>query len=148
MHILRYVNYSSNHALISIFSVCGCGTIKVTLSQKAQTTITLPNLQGLYEESATVNGRSSWISTNKLYAIWYHPDFKDWMMGLSKEIGTRWLVHFSLAFLKSISRSAHQTPNFTNPELKFPQFKVLQNGFFLFNIMSYIGILECILILV
>ena len=99
MHILRYVNYSSNHALISIFSVCGCGTIKVTLSKKAQTTITLPNLQGLYEESATVNGRSSWISTNKLYAIWYHPDFKDWMMGLSKEIGTRWLVHFSLASL-------------------------------------------------
>ena len=95
MHILRYVNYSSNHALISIFSVCGCGTIKVTLSQKAQTTITLPNLQGLYEESATVNGRSSWISTNKLYAIWYHPDFKDWMMGLSKEIGTRWLVRVS-----------------------------------------------------
>ena len=84
-----------------IFSVCGCGTIKVTLSQKAQNTITLPNLQGLYEESATVNGRSSWISTNKLYAIWYHPDFKDWMMGLSKEIGTRWLVHFSLASLRA-----------------------------------------------
>ena len=100
LHILRYVNYSSNQALISIFSVCGCGTIKVTLSQKAQTTITLPNLQGLYEESATVNGRSSWISTNKLYAIWYHPDFKDWMMGLSKEIGTRWLVHFFIGFIK------------------------------------------------
>ena len=102
MHILRYVNYSSNHALISIFSVCGCGTIKVTLSKKAQTTITLPNLQGLYEESATVNGRSSWISTNKLYAIWYHPDFKDWMMGLSKEIGTRWLVRVSVQGVKSL----------------------------------------------
>ena len=99
---MRYVNYSSNHALISIFSVCGCGTIKVTLSKKAQTTITLPNLQGLYEESATVNGRSSWISTNKLYAIWYHPDFKDWMMGLSKEIGTRWLVRVSFQGVKSL----------------------------------------------
>ena len=24
-----------------------------------------------------------------------------------------------------VSRSAHQTPNFTNPEFQFPQFKVL-----------------------
>ena len=29
-----------------------------------------------------------------------------------------------------VSRSAHQTPNFTNSEFQFPQFKVLQSGFF------------------
>jgi hypothetical protein len=29
-----------------------------------------------------------------------------------------------------LSRSAHQTPKFTNPEFQFPQFKVLQSGFF------------------
>ena len=29
-----------------------------------------------------------------------------------------------------ISRSAHRTPNFTNPEFQFPQFKVLPSGFF------------------
>ena len=28
-----------------------------------------------------------------------------------------------------LSRSAHRTPNFTNPEFQFPQFKVLQIGF-------------------
>ena len=34
----------------------------------------------------------------------------------------------------SISRSAHQTPNFTNLEFQFPQFKVLQIVFsFLYN---------------
>ena len=27
-----------------------------------------------------------------------------------------------------ISRSAHQTPNLTNPQFQFPQFKVLQSG--------------------
>ena len=29
-----------------------------------------------------------------------------------------------------LSRSAHQTPNFTNPKFQFPQFKVLQSGSF------------------
>ena len=33
-------------------------------------------------------------------------------------------------FVKPLSRSAHQTPNFTNSELQFPQFKVLQSVFF------------------
>ena len=31
-----------------------------------------------------------------------------------------------------LSRSAHRTPNFTNPEFQFPQFKVLQSVFFSF----------------
>ena len=38
-------------------------------------------------------------------------------------------VRFHL--LRPLPRSAHQTPNFTNLEFKFPQFKVLQSGFFL-----------------
>ena len=46
------------------------------------------------------------------------------------------------------SRSTHRTPNFTNPEFQFPQFKVLQSVFFLFNITSYIGIFGCIWILI
>ena len=29
-------------------------------------------------------------------------------------------------FSRLVSRSAHQTPNFTNPKFQFPQFKVLQ----------------------
>ena len=32
--------------------------------------------------------------------------------------------------VRYISRSAHQTPNFPNPEFQFPQFKVLQSVFF------------------
>ena len=46
-----------------------------------------------------------------------------------------------------VSRSAHRTPNFANCEFQFPQFKVLQSVF-LFNITSYIGIFDCILILI
>ena len=30
--------------------------------------------------------------------------------------------------IMQISRSAHRTPNFKNPEFQFPQFKVLQSG--------------------
>ena len=38
-----------------------------------------------------------------------------------------------------LSRSAHQTPNFTNPEFQFPQFKVLHaKCFFLFSVTSYL----------
>ena len=49
--------------------------------------------------------------------------------------------------LRLLSRSAHQTPNFTNPEFQFPQLKVLQSVFFfLFYITSYIGIFVSILI--
>ena len=47
-----------------------------------------------------------------------------------------------IAQIYIISRSAHRTPNFTNPEFQFLQFKVLQSVFlFLFNITSDIGIL-------
>ena len=47
-------------------------------------------------------------------------------------------------FSAKLSCSAHRTPNFANPEFKFPQFKVLQSVFF--NIKSYIGIFGFILI--
>ena len=57
-------------------------------------------------------------------------------------------ITFLMKYYK-LSCSAHQTPNFMNPEFQFPQFKVSQNVFFfLFNIMSHIGIFGCILILI
>ena len=37
-------------------------------------------------------------------------------------------------FVIIISRSAHRTPNFTNPEFQFPQLKVLQSVFLFFLI--------------
>ena len=38
-----------------------------------------------------------------------------------------------------LSRSAHQTPNFTNPEFQFPQFRVLQSFFvFIFLILPIV----------
>ena len=39
-------------------------------------------------------------------------------------------------------------PIFLNPEFQFSQFKVLQSGFFLFIIVSYIGFFGHILILI
>ena len=42
-----------------------------------------------------------------------------------------------------LSRSAHRTPNFTNPEFEFPQLKVLQIIFFFFIkrvILAFFGI--------
>ena len=53
----------------------------------------------------------SWYFSKILF---YHLDFR-----ISRENGY-------------VSRSAHRTPNFTNPKFQFPQFKVLQSGFFSF----------------
>ena len=47
-----------------------------------------------------------------------------------------------------ISRSAHRTTNFTNPELQFPQFKVLQSVFIFSCVKSYIGIFWRIVFLI
>ena len=47
-----------------------------------------------------------------------------------------------------ISRSAHQTTNFTIPQFQFPQFKGVAKCFYLFNVKSYIGMFEGILELV
>ena len=47
-------------------------------------------------------------------------------VGANGESGTIHDINVS----SQISRSAHQAPNFTNPEFQFLQFKVLQNVFF------------------
>ena len=52
------------------------------------------------------------------------------------------------AIYTSVSRSAHGTPNFANPEFQFSQFKVLQSNFFLFNTKRYTVIFGYIFILI
>ena len=49
--------------------VCQCPTLMVTLKNGALTH--QDEKQGTYEESATVNGKTSWISTVNNTAIWY-----------------------------------------------------------------------------
>ena len=46
--------------------------------------------------------------------------------------------------ISHLSRSAHRATNFMNPEIQFPEFKVLQSILYRFNIRSYIGIFCCI----
>ena len=46
--------------------------------------------QGTYQESVTVNGKTSWISTVNNTAIWYVPQFKEWAIGAALQIGTNW----------------------------------------------------------
>ena len=83
------------------------------------------------------------------YHLWRHENFDE-----AQALRTMWIsnqasnfIDFSkyytgdhefqaqfLPFLRKIqgqlSPSAHRTPNFTNPEFQFPQFKVLQSVFF------------------
>ena len=42
--------------------------------------------------------------------------------------------------LRQLSRSAHQTPNFTNPKFQFPQFKVLQSDELYWHFWVYFDI--------
>ena len=68
--------------------VCQCPTLTVILTNGALTY--QDEKQGTYEESATVNGKTSWISTDNNMAIWYVPQFKEWAIGSALEIGTNW----------------------------------------------------------
>ena len=42
--------------------------------------------QGTYQLSEKINGTPSWKSATQ--AIWYYPDFNDWMIGPLSSIGT------------------------------------------------------------
>ena len=68
--------------------VCQCPTLMVTLTNGALTH--QDEKQGTYEESVTVNGKTSWISTVNNTAIWYVPQFKEWAIGSALQIGTNW----------------------------------------------------------
>ena len=45
------------------------------------------SLHGIYAVHQETNGRTSWKSSSK--AIWYYPDWKDWLIGDLKYIGNR-----------------------------------------------------------
>ena len=42
--------------------------------------------QGTYQLSEEINGKPSWKSSTQ--AIWYYPEYKDWMIGPLSSIGT------------------------------------------------------------
>ena len=50
-----------------------------------------------------------------------------------QRLGQKSWKKISLVFWRHLSPSAHRTPNFTNLEFQFPQFKVLQSVFFFQN---------------
>ena len=70
--------------------------------------------------------------------------FKFWW----KQLKLLRLFQWKQTCTRPISRSAHQTPNLTNPEFQFPQFQMLQSVFILVCVKSYIGIFWCILVLI
>ena len=41
----------------------------------------------MYEKSDDVNDKQSWISTNKVTAIWYNPPSSDWVFGTVENLG-------------------------------------------------------------
>ena len=45
------------------------------------------SVEGTYKLSAEVNGKESWITSST--AIWYRPEYKDWMIGNLADRGTQ-----------------------------------------------------------
>jgi hypothetical protein len=76
-----------------VISVCACGTLKITLSGSVQTFV-----EGTYEEHITINGSPSWLSTNKLFSVYYSPFDKNWVISGLSPIGIR---NFAFIFAKS-----------------------------------------------
>ena len=68
---------------------CVCQTIVITLKNGAQQA---QSKQGIYQRAEKVNGKTSWISSNNINAIWYDTDESgtisdDWIIGKLDGIG-------------------------------------------------------------
>ena len=68
---------------------CVCQTIVVTLKNGA---LAQSSRQGIYQKAEKVNGKTSWISSNNINAIWYDTDAygsisDDWIIGSLGELG-------------------------------------------------------------
>ena len=62
---------------------CVCQTIVITLKNGA---LAQSSRQGVYQRAEKVNGKTSWISSNNINAIWYDTDAygsisDDWIIG-------------------------------------------------------------------
>ena len=44
---------------------------------------------GIYSYKGDINGRKYWLKSDGTQAIWYVPEFKDWVIGGNTTIGTR-----------------------------------------------------------
>ena len=73
---------------MNFISVCNCGTLTISGLSASFT-----SLEGSYEEHITINGSPSWISTNKLYTVFYSAFLKNWIIGTLVTIGTRFSIY-------------------------------------------------------
>ena len=69
---------------------CVCQTIVITLKNGALQAQS--SRQGIYQRAEKVNGKTSWISSNNISAIWYDTDESgtisdDWIIGLLGDLG-------------------------------------------------------------
>ena len=69
---------------VSSIPDCQCKFLQVTLANEALAYQW--DKQGTYQLSEAINGKPSWISGAQ--AIWYNPEFKDWMIGALPGNGT------------------------------------------------------------
>ena len=68
---------------------CVCQTIVITLKNGA---LAQSPKQGIYQRAEKVNGKTSWISSNNINAIWYDTDESgtisdDWIIGSVAGLG-------------------------------------------------------------
>ena len=67
---------------------CVCQTIVVTLKNGA---LAQSSRQGIYQKAEKVNGKTSWISSNNINAIWYADAYgsisDDWIIGSLSGLG-------------------------------------------------------------
>ena len=58
------------------FSDCECQTISISL--KNDVLVNQVSRQGIYQKSEKINGRTTWISSNNKYRLWYYG--KTWVI--------------------------------------------------------------------
>ena len=63
------------------------------------------SLIGSYSYKGTKNGRGYWIKADGKAAIWYYPEYKEWMAGDINYLGTKW--HGISAIQTSVTCPTH-----------------------------------------
>ena len=65
------------------FSDCECQTISISL--KNDVLVNQVSRQGIYQKSEKINGRTTWISSNNKYRLWYYG--KTWVITDVVDVG-------------------------------------------------------------
>ena len=66
----------------------GCECQAIVISLKNNASAALSSIQGIYQRTGKVNGKTTWMSSSNNNALWYNAANNDWLIGSVDNLGT------------------------------------------------------------